>query len=207
METADIRIEGGRIALRDPILDDLDVLAYWLQPDQQWQELDGPYTDLPGPDQQQAILQNWRSSVQSPGWPVPRTMLSIVSRDEGQMMGQVTWRIEPGETAVSPGLSIVIYKSDFWGYGLGYEALGLWIDYLFAADPSLTRLELRTWAGNRGMVRLAHKLGFEEVTPVRRRRGLRFLTHKPEGVGFSLARQSWNGRFGAGFAVTLEGGQ
>ncbi len=37
-----VRIDGLRIVLRDAVLDDLDMLAFWLQPDQRWHELNGP---------------------------------------------------------------------------------------------------------------------------------------------------------------------
>jgi hypothetical protein len=36
--------------------------------------------------------------------------------------------------------------------GIGFEALGLWMDYLFEALPRIARLDLRTWSGNTGMM-------------------------------------------------------
>lgn len=205
MEQQDLQIVGARVILRDPSVQDVAVLDYWLQPDHRWQELDGPNTDLPSPERRQQLLDTWQTHATASSHSVPRTLLSIVARDDGQMLGQVTWQADPGDEAATRGLSIVIYNPDFWGYGLGYEALGLWIDYLFGADATLTRLELRTWNSNQGMVRLAQKLGFEEVTPMRRRRGLRFLVRKPESIGYSLARPSWQRRFGGGFSATLVG--
>lgn len=207
MTEQELQIVGARVVLRDPTMYDVAVLEYWLQPDHRWQELDGPYTDLPGPERREQILEFWRTHAQSPSRSVPRTLLSIASLDDGQMLGQVSWETEADAEDASRGVSIVIYNPDFWGYGLGYEALGLWIDYLFEADITLTRLELRTWNSNQGMVRLAHKLGFEEVTPMRRRRGLGFLMRKPESMGYSLARPSWQTRFGNGFAATLIGNE
>jgi RimJ/RimL family protein N-acetyltransferase len=201
MDSESIAITGARVVLRDPTLADLDVLAYWLQPDHRWQELDGPLTDMPGPERRDAILRERRELVTSQGWPVPRTNLSVASLDTNEMLGQVTWTARATDTDVTQGLSIVIYNPDMWGYGIGFEALGLWADYLFAAPGSLPVLDLRTWSRNQGMVRLAQKLGFEEVTPVRRRFGL--FTQRQDIVGFTMTREHWIERFPRGFAAEL----
>jgi len=37
----------------------------------------------------------------------------------------------------------VLYDPATWGQGLGYEALGLWGDYLFTELPKIARLDLR----------------------------------------------------------------
>ena len=199
----DVRIEGVRVVLRDPVPDDLDSFRYWLEPDHRWQELDGPGTDLPSPSEREVILRSRRQLVTTRAFPVPRRLLSIAAREDDQLLGQVTWETLRGEQAQTPGLNVVIYNPDLWGYGLGYESLGLWIDYLFGADPDLPNLELRTWNRNQGMVRLAHKLGFDEVTPQRRRRGFGLLARRPEGIGFVLLREAWFDRFPTGFAPAL----
>ncbi len=199
----DVRVEGLRLVLRDPTAADLEGLRYWLEPDHRWQELDGPTNDLPDPGEREIILRARRQLVTTGAFPVPRRLLSIAAREDDELIGQVTWEVVRGEKTTTPGLNIVIYNPDLWGYGLGYEALGLWIDYLFEADGGLPNLELRTWNRNQGMVRLAHKLGFDEVTPQRRRRGFGLLSRRPESVGFVLLRASWTDRFGAGFATTL----
>lgn len=203
MDSESIAIAGARVILRDPVLDDLDVLAYWLQPDHRWRELDGPLTDrMPGPEQRDVILRERRELVTSSGWPVPRAYLSIASIDTGEMLGQVTWTTRATDSGDPLGLNIVIYNPDMWGYGLGFEALGLWVDYLFGADDSLAALELSTWSRNQGMVRLARKLGFDEVTPVRRRFGI--FTQHQEALGFAMSRQRWTERFPRGFAAALD---
>ncbi len=198
-----VRVDGLRVVLRDPVAADLDGLRYWLEPDHRWQELDGPSTDLPDPAEREVILRARRQLVTTGAYPVPRRLLSIASREDDELLGQVTWEVVRGETTTTPGLNIVIYNPDLWGYGLGYEALGLWIDYLFGADLDLPNLELRTWNRNQGMVRLAHKLGFDEVTPQRRRRGFGLLSRRPECVGFVLLRATWAERFPTGFTPTL----
>ncbi len=205
-----IWIEGVRIVLRDIGQEDLDVLSYWLRPEQRWQELDGPLYDQPGPRDIARILDDRRALIASTNRPRPRTYLSITEIDTGVMLGQVTWSGVVDET----GLNIVVYNPDLWGYGLGYEAFGLWCEHLFQELPDLPRLDLRTWSGNAGMVRLAQKLGFVEQSRDRKGRkgrkgrkrtvvsGRRF-----DGLRFGLDRGEWERRFPGGFAPSLEGEQ
>jgi RimJ/RimL family protein N-acetyltransferase len=197
-----IRIEGARIALRDIQAKDLEVLAYWLQPEQRWQELDGPYYDQPSPDEVARLISERRELIASDHRPVPRTNLSIAAIDTDVILGQVTCGIDRDNPSES-GLNIVIFNPDLWGYGLGYEALGLWVDYLFDALPDVTQLAFRTWSGNKGMIRLAHKLGFNEVARYRKSQvvvGRRF-----DGLGYALGRAEWRRHFPDGFASTLIG--
>lgn len=198
-----VSVRGLRIVLRDPVPTDLEILRYWLEPDHRWQELDGPASDLPAPAERELILRARRQLIAASQHPVPRRLLSIASVVDDELLGQVTWEVVRGELTSTPGLNIVIYNPDMWGYGLGYEAMGLWIEYLFGADPEIPTLELRTWNRNQGMVRLAHKLGFDEVTPQRRRRGFGLLKRRPEGVGFLLQREVWLERFPRGFVPSL----
>ncbi len=201
MSEAPIRIEGARVALRDIEPDDLDVLAYWLQPEQRWQELDGPMYDQPPPDEIARILNDRRALLRSPRLPRPRAILTIAEGDTDTMLGQVTWSGEVGRT----DLNIVIYNPDLWGYGLGYEALGLWTGYLFHELPDRPRLDLATWSGNAGMMRLAHKLGFAEES--RERRAAEVGGRRFDGVRFGLDRSEWDRRFPGGFQPSLAGEQ
>jgi len=194
-----IWVDGARLTLRDVVPGDLDVLAYWLQPERRWQELDGPMYDQPGPDDIARLLDRRRALVTRGDRPRPRTNLTIAAIDTGEMLGEVTWTAVDG----GPDVNIVIYNPDLWGYGLGYEALGLWCDYLFRETPALDRLALRTWSGNAGMVRLAQKLGFTEQS--RGRRSAVVGGRRYDAIGYALARADWQRRFPDGFAPTLMG--
>ncbi|MDQ3443150.1 MAG: hypothetical protein M3490_06030 [Chloroflexota bacterium] len=101
-------IEGVRIVLRDARSDDLNVLAYWLQPEQRWQELDGPMYDQPPSDEVARILDDRRAQLASAARPRPRTNLSIAAIDSELMLGQVTWSGRGSAT----GLNIVVYNPD-----------------------------------------------------------------------------------------------
>ena len=204
MTNEDVWIEGARIALRDAQMQDLDVLAYWLQPEQQWQNLDGPFYEQPKPEEIARLLRERRALVTSQQKPVPRKFLSIAALDTNLMLGQVTCH-EKQEVGNELGLNIVIYNPDMWGYGLGYESLGLWIEYLFGYGSGLMKLDLRTWSGNKGMVRLAQKLGFAEVARDRKSRLVN--GRKYDGIAYTVARDTWQQRFPRGFASSLMGEQ
>jgi len=200
MDDQRIRIEGARVVIRDAAPRDVDILAFWLEPDNRWQELDGPVTDLPNPAGRDNILAERRAIVTARSLPVPRTVLSIADRESDEMIGQVMLDSGTGQSAGEPRASIVIFNPDFWGYGLGHEALGLWIDYLFDAMPDRDRIELEMWSGNAGMVRLAAKLDF--IEDVGERRGLFRL--RRESRRFQLERDSWAAQHPDGFAQSLQ---
>lgn len=84
---------------------------------------------------------------------------------------------------------------------MGYEALGLWGEYLFDAMPELARLDLRTWSGNIGMMRLAEKLGFREEARFRQAQivnGAYF-----DGMGYGVPLFTQDAQYPDGFAASL----
>jgi RimJ/RimL family protein N-acetyltransferase len=196
-----IRIEWQRILLRDMEPDDLEVLAWWLQPEHRWQELDGPLYEQPSPERITRILDERRQYVETETRPRPRTWLTIADSETGEMIGRVTWRGNDCQPSLQSNLDVVIFNPDLWGYGLGYEALGLWCEYLFAELPDAASLDLRTWGRNIGMIRLAGKLGFVAVGEQRRTRFWR--RRGTDVVAYALSRADWQERFPEGFRAAL----
>ena len=195
-----IKILGSTLILRDWQMNDLDYFANWLQPGQKWQQLDGPYypktksTDIP------KIIANIRWQIEKADWPHPRQRLIICDKVENLLLGQVSWYWQ-GEETNWLSIGIVLYDPTSWGKGLGFEALGLWCDYLLHEMPQLARLDLRTWSGNKGMMHLAEKLGFQEEA---RFRDARIVEGKLyDSIGYGLLRAEWNGRYPQGFLAHL----
>lgn len=200
MPDGSTRIEGKRIVLRDWRLDDLERFAFWLDPDQRWHALDGPYYPKLPRDRIPAAIARRREAIASGEPPDPRTSLVIAGRETDALLGQVTWYWESEETHwLSVGIGI--YDPERWGRGLGYEALGLWGDYLLGAMPVLARLDLRTWSGNTGMMRLAEKLGFREEARFRKARIVDGAYY--DGMGYGVLREEWRVRYPDGFAAHL----
>ncbi len=193
-------ITGRRIRLRDMILDDVPMWGRWMLPEQRWHELDGPYYPKPSAEDVATMVASVRDRIEAGNWPTPRTRLVVADLASNRLVGQVSWYWESTETNWL-SLGIVIFDPEQWGRGLGYEALGLWCDYLLAAMPELARLDLRTWSGNHGMMALARKLGFTEEARFRKARIVAGAFY--DGMGYGILREEWNARYPDGFAASL----
>lgn len=196
-----ILIPGRRIVLRDFHEDDIGEYLRWQAPGHHWHRLDGPYYPKPSADDLSRIEQRLREDLQTANWPEPRKRLVIADDETDLLIGVVTWSWESRETCwLSVG--IVIFDPDLWGSGRGYEALGLWTQYLFDTMPALVRSDLRTWSGNTAMMRLAEKLGYREEARFRQARiveGEYF-----DGLGYGVLRHEWTTRYPDGFAASLQ---
>jgi putative hydrolase of HD superfamily len=194
-----MRIESTQISLRDWHLDDLPAWQHWQQPHHQWHRTDGPYYPVPSPAEIETRAALIRKSIQDGDWPTPRTGLVIADRRTDELVGRVIRYWQSEETAWL-SLGIAVYDPSHWGRGIGFEALGLWMEYLFRAMPELVRLDLRTWSGNAGMIRLAEKLGYLEEARFRRARIVDGEYY--DGLGFGILREEWERRYPDGFAAS-----
>ncbi|MBZ0289889.1 MAG: GNAT family N-acetyltransferase [Anaerolineae bacterium] len=185
---------GQQINLRDWQLADLELLAVWMQPHHRWHELDGPYYPRPTAEETAALVVQRRAQIERGDWPDVRTTLAII-HDE-TLIGTAS-RYWQSEETHWLSVGIVIYDPAYWQRGIGYEALGLWSDYLFATMPVLARLDLRTWSGNVGMMRLAEKLGYREEACFRKARIVNGAYY--DGMGYGVLREEWGARYPAGF--------
>lgn len=195
-----MQIEGNQITLRDWDMSDLKAYAHWLQPGHEWKQLDGPYYPGPGKDEIPEIVNDQRFSIELFDWPTPRHQLIIADKTTNAMIGQVSWYWISEETNW-PALGIVIYDPQHWRKGIGYEALGLWSDYLLQVQPLFVRLDLRTWSGNAGMMRLAQKLGYKEEARFRSARIVNGQYY--DGMGYGILREEWAARYPQGFQAVL----
>ncbi|MFN8378228.1 MAG: GNAT family protein [Anaerolineae bacterium] len=91
----------------------------------------------------------------------------------------------------------MIFDPALWARGFGFEALGLWTDYLFQNMPELVRLDLQTWSGNPGMMRLAEKLGYQLEGRFRMARIVKNEYY--DSMGYGILREEWQARFPRGF--------
>lgn len=189
-------LEGKRVRLRDWSLDDLDIYAHWLQPGHRWQELDGPYYGKPATDEIPAIIEKIRTRIIENNFTVPRERLIIAERAQNRMIGQVScyWISEETHWLAA---GIVIYDPSLWGKGCGFEALGLWTDYLFSSRSHIVRLDLQTWSGNAGMMGLATKLGYQLEGCFRNARIVAGEYY--DSLGYGILREEWQAQYPQGF--------
>jgi putative hydrolase of HD superfamily len=200
MDRMTTRLPGIKISLRDWRVDDLNTHARWLAPGQRWQELDGPYYPGPTLDEIPALIARQRVGIEAQQLPRPRSSLVIAHGQTDAPLGLVNWHWESVETHW-PLIGILVYDPAHWQQGYGYEALGLWGDYLFRELPQIVRLDLRTWSGNQGMMRLALKLGFVEEARFRQARIVKNAYY--DGLGYGVLRSEWTARYPNGFAASL----
>lgn len=195
--TPKLELIGHKIKLRHWQESDLPSYAHWLQPGHQWQHYDGPYYPKPEAHNIPQIISDLKRSIPKNGSRTPQNRLVIANVETDSFIGLVSWYWQSRETQwLSVG--IVIYDETQWGQGLGFEALGLWCDYLFHTMPTIVRLDLRTWSGNDNMIHLARKLGFQEEARFRMARivnGQYF-----DGLGFGMLREEWQTLYPNGFS-------
>lgn len=199
-DSSGVRITGRLIMLRDWQTEDVPVYTGWQAPEHQWHQLDGPYYPKPRHADLPRIEASLRELLAQAAWPVPRYRLVIAARETNRLIGVVTWSWESEETNwLSVGISI--FDPELWGRGIGYEALGLWTQYLFDTLPEIVRVDLRTWSGNTGMMRLATKLEYQEEARFRNARIVSGIHY--DGLGYGVLREEWKTRYPEGFAASL----
>ncbi len=191
-----MQFTGKKLVLRDIQKKDTEPLIYWLQPDHHWHKLDGPYYPPTPSDKIPSLVDSWLQGHQHD----PRRRLLIADKTTDDMVGMVT-RYWISQETNWPAIGIVIYDPQNWGKGYGYEALGLWCEYLFLAFPEFVRLDLRTWSGNIGMMKLAEKLGFKREATFRKARIVDGDYY--DGLGYGILRDEWGDLHGKVFAQGL----
>lgn len=180
-------IQGPRLQLRDWRPADLPRLADLLDPARPWHATNGPYFGTPTAAQTQEELRRFSALAATPrtGLPTPRTMLAIEAG--GVLIGAVTWYWESQETDWRR-MGLVIQDEQYWGRGLGTEAMALWTSYLFDSTDAL-RLDFATYSGNPGMIAIGLTLGFVEEARLRQAR--RWAGGVHDSVVMGLLRDEW----------------
>ncbi len=174
------------IKLRDWHIDDLKDYQKWHSPSASWKKLDAPYYHSLD-DKSEELVEALKDKIINRKFSHPRMSLVIADK-QNKLLGSVSSYWQSKETNwLSIGL--VIYDPQNWGKGIGKEALSLWIEYLFKYRPELVRLDLRTWSGNIGMMKLAVSLGF--LLEARFRKARIVEGEYFDGLGYGLLKSEW----------------
>lgn len=187
MHNSEITIKGQKILLRDWTINDLNEFQKWQLPGLKWQSLDGPYYHK-NVDESQAITEHLKTHITNLDFENPRMQLAISDISSNKILGKVASYWESIETNWLC-IGIVIFDPDFWGKGVGADAMKLWIDYLFENRPEIVRLDMRTWSGNSGLIGLAKKLHFTQEACFRQARIVDGKYY--DGLGFGILRSEW----------------
>ena len=189
-------VRGKKVVLRDFVLSDLSVLEKWLMPNNEWRRFDGPYYRQASIDSAKKLLSELEQHIKLSDWPTPREKMAIAYKDGNRLIGRVAAYWISKETNWL-AIGIDIFDPELWGFGLGYEALGLWIEYQFMNRAEICRLDIRTWSGNQRMIKLAKKLGFKEEARFRKARIVAGEYY--DGLGYGILREEWEEKYPTGF--------
>lgn len=196
----EINIIGKQLILRDFAEKDLNMMAHWLHPSHQWHQFNGPYYPVTPAEKIPAIIEKYQQKITENTYPTPRFRLAMSTKASDEIIGTVT-RYWISEETNWTAIGIAIWNHEHWGKGYGYEALGMWCDYLFEQEPKFVRLDARTWSGNTGMMKLAEKLGFTCEATFRKARIVNGDYY--DGLGYGVLRDEWQARYPNGFVASL----
>lgn len=181
------------IQIRDWKETDFEVYKYWHFGSFEWMKFNGPYY----PVKTMQELESEIRSLQLPYEALPKKRYVIADLETDQLIGTVSWYWQ-SEATNWLSIGIAIYDERHWGKGIGYQALGLWCQFLFDNIDFIVRLDLRTWSGHKGMMKLAEKLHFKQEARFRKARianGEFF-----DSIGYGILREEWNRHFPKGIA-------
>ncbi len=182
------KIQLEQIKLRDWVIEDLEVYKFWHIGQKKWMEYDGPYYQKPTIQEIENKIIKIKERISHQNWQIPRKRLVIATKEENKFIGTVSWYWQSKETNWK-SIGIAIYNEKYWGKGIGYESLNLWIEYLFKECKNIVRLDLRTWSGNENMIKLSKKLGFKEEARFRMARIVNGKYY--DSIGMGILRKEW----------------
>ncbi len=151
------------IVLRDMKKSDVDDYVRWFTVETEWMNMDAPWESETSSEEDQR--KNWNEyyeSVQGMAEDAVRWKYEIEL--DGRHIGWVSryayleYLENPEEI---PAVGIDIPAADARGKGCGTEALRQFLDYL--GEHGFRSFYTQTWSGNAAMLRVAEKLGFQEV--------------------------------------------
>lgn len=150
-------IIGKVVTLRDTTTADLTDYRAWFTPGLEWTKWDAPWEEM-SEDFAASLIDRLSKRIQL-GPQELKSRLEIWV--DNTHIGWVS-SYHIGKTQEHLALGISIPEMAFWGRGIGKEALEMWAQHLFQANP-LEQMYCETWSGNERMVRLALSLGFELI--------------------------------------------
>lgn len=156
-------IEGNLINIRTTLKSDLKNYEKWNCADLKTYQFDGPWYKSSGLPLDVLIKgrKRWLEGNKNK----PYSFLEIETK-ENIHIGWINVYYNENDPHTTE-IGINIPEDSYWGKGMGFEAIYLWIDYLFN-ERQLTRLGFSTWEGNKAMLKVGKKLGFTEEARIRK---------------------------------------
>ncbi len=176
------------IILREIEIKDLEDYLYWNHPSREFHKFNGPYYEKSSEEELEKYVEELKERLLIGEKNILKNKKIIANKDNNEIIGQVNWYWKSQETLWME-VGIVIFNENYWGKGIGYEALKKWIDEIFIKNPKLIRLGLTTWSGNLRMIRLAEKLGLKKEAVYRKARIVDNQYY--DSVSYGILREEW----------------
>lgn len=176
------------ITLRELEIKDLEDYLYWNHPSREFHKFNGPYYGKRSEEELKQLVEELRELLLKGEKDVLKNKKIIADKDTDEIIGQVNWYWKSQETLWME-VGIVIFNENYWGNGIGYEALKMWIDEVFAENPRLVRIGLTTWSGNLRMMRLAEKLDLKKEAVYRKARIVDDQYY--DSVSYGILKEEW----------------
>lgn len=176
------------LIIRELEMKDLNDYLYWNHPSREFHKFNGPYYGRKKEEELRKYVEEIKELLLKGESNVLKNKKIIANKDTDEIIGQVNWYWKSEETLWME-IGIVIFNEDYWGKGIGYEALKLWINNIFYENPKLVRLGLSTWSGNLRMMHLAEKLGFIKEAVYRKARIVNNEYY--DAISYGILKEEW----------------
>lgn len=176
------------IVIRNLLLDDLEAYKIWTHPSKAYHKFNGPYFKQATEEEHELLIKDLKSKFDVGQTDVIENKKVIVDGETGDLIGQVNWYWKSIETDWLE-VGIVIFNENYWGMGIGYQALKLWINQIFRDHPNIVRVGLTTWSGNERMMSLAEKLGLEKEAVYRKARIVDGTYY--DSISYGILKEDW----------------
>lgn len=176
------------IILRELEIKDLDDYLYWNHPSREFHKFNGPYYERSSEEELKVYIEELKELLLKGERNVLKNKEIIVNKDTDEIIGQVNWYWKSQETLWME-VGIVIFNENYWGKGIGYTALKMWINKIFDGNPKFIRIGLTTWSGNLRMMRLAEKLGLKKEAVYRKARIVDNQYY--DSVSYGILKEEW----------------
>ncbi len=157
------------LILRELKIEDMDKYEYWTHPSREYHKYNGPYYKQTTEIEHVNNMKELRRKLLDGDNNVLGKKKVIVDYEANEIIGLVNWYWKSEETNWLE-IGIVIFNENYWGQGIGYKGLKLWINMMFEERKNLVRIGLSTWSGNTRMMKLAEKLGLMKEAEYRNAR-------------------------------------
>lgn len=176
------------LRIRDLEMKDLNDYLYWNHPAREFHKFNGPYYGRKNEEELRKYMDEIKELLLKGEINVLNNKKIIANKDTDEIIGQVNWYWKSEETLWME-VGIVIFNEDYWGKGIGYKALRMWVDDIFNEKTELVRLGLSTWSGNLRMMSLAEKLGFIKEAVYRKARIVNNEYY--DAISYGILKEEW----------------